>query len=425
MNAQDHIRCPVLLALNSLSSLALAVMLGATCVPALASDYMPPKPGDEIRITVEQLPPPFETPSASNSPSIVVRSADLRPLVPAGFSASIFADHLSNPRKLLIAPDGAVLVAETQADKITILKDPGRTGHATSAQTLIDGFSNPFGMAFQGGDLYVADTRGVWRVAYDPSLKVSDRKPIMVTPPGAFGSGNGHITRSLVFSRDGRRFFVGIGSRGNIDEEEAPRATIQIFNADGSGQRTFASGLRNPIGIALEPGTDDLYAVINERDGLGDGLVPDYFTQIRDGAFYGWPYAYLGPHPQPRLGGLRPDLVAKAIVPDVLFRSHSAPIDMIFYDGDAFPADYRGSAFVALHGSWNAHLPSGYMVIQVPFAAGKPIGSYRAFATGFQIGVPDDSRAWGRPAGIVQASDGSLLIADDAGNTIWRVSYGR
>jgi glucose/arabinose dehydrogenase len=390
--------------------------------PAAADPYVLSRPGDEIRVTIEQLSAPYATKSASNSPSIVARKSSDRPSVPAGFSVSIFADGLSNPRKLLIAPDGAVLVAETQADRITILTGQDQ---ATRTASFVDGLSNPFGMAFHDGQLYVADTRGVWRMPYDPAARAEDRKPVMVTPPGAFGSGNGHITRSLLFSRDGAQFYVGIGSRGNIDEEEAPRASIQVFAADGSAQRTYASGLRNPIGLARRPGSDELYAVVNERDGLGDGLVPDYFTRIQPGGFYGWPYAYLGPHPQPGFGERRPDLVARAIVPDVLFQSHSAPIDMAFYEADAFPPAYRGSAFVALHGSWNAHVPSGYMVAEIPFEHGRPVGSYRAFATGFQIGQPGDSRAWGRPAGVAVAADGSLLIADDVGGTIWRVIHDR
>ena len=246
-----------------------------------------------------------------------------------------------------------------------------------------------------------------------------------MTPRGAFGSPGGHWTRNLVFSRDGRRFFVAVGSRANLAEEPAPRATVQVFDADGSGQRTYASGLRNPVGIAFYPGTDDLYVVVNERDGLGDELVPDYLTRVRDGDFFGWPYAYLGANPQPGFADRRPGLVARSKRPDVLFRSHSAPIGLVFYDAGQFPREYRGDAFVALRGSWNASRPRGYMVARVPFENGRPAGAYEAFATGFWAAGERRARVWGRPAGLAIAADGSLLIADDTGGVVWRVSYGR
>ncbi|MBY0431320.1 MAG: PQQ-dependent sugar dehydrogenase, partial [Rhodospirillales bacterium] len=250
-------------------------------------------------------------------------------------------------------------------------------------------------------------------------------KPERVTPPGALGKDDGHWTRNIVFHPDGSRFYVAVGSRGNIGEEAPPRATIQEFRADGSGQRSFATGLRNPVGIDFRPGTAELWSVVNERDGLGDGLVPDYFTHVREGGFYGWPYAYIGPHPQPDLGGKRPDLVARSIIPDILFRSHSAPLGMTFYRGESFPPDYRDDAFVALHGSWNAAEPRGYMVVRVPFRDSRPAGWYEPFASGFRTGGKDRARVWGRPVGLAVAKDGSLLVADDEGQTIWRISAER
>jgi len=197
---------------------------------------------------------------------------------------------------------------------------------------------------------------------------------------------------------------------------------VQKVTADGHLQ-TFAAGLRNPVGIAFYPGTNDLYVTVNERDGLGDGLVPDYFTRIRQGDFFGWPYAYIGRHPDPDYGAKRPDLVAKTKVPDVLFQSHSAPLGLVFYEGDQFPADYKGDAFVALHGSWNAAAPTGYKVVRIKFANGRPIGGYEDFLTGFWNGSTSPAQVWGRPAGLLVAKDGSLLVADDDGKTIWRVRY--
>jgi glucose/arabinose dehydrogenase len=199
---------------------------------------------------------------------------------------------------------------------------------------------------------------------------------------------------------------------------------VQEFKADGSGQRTFAAGLRNPVGIAFYPGTSDLYVVVNERDGLGDGLVPDYLTRVQEGGFYGWPYAYIGRNPQPDYAERRPDLVQKTLVPDLLFESHSAPLGLVFYDGAQFPAVFRGGAFVALHGSWNAGKPTGYKVVFVPFRDKRPVGHYENFAVGFWAAGQQRAQVWGRPAGLAVAADGSLLIADDVGQTIWRVSYG-
>jgi glucose/arabinose dehydrogenase len=208
-----------------------------------------------------------------------------------------------------------------------------------------------------------------------------------------------------------------------VAEEEPPRATIRVFAADGSGGRTFASGLRNPVGIAIRPGSDELWAVVNERDGLGDGLVPDYLARVREGAFHGWPYAYAGPNPDPDFGAKRPDLVAATVVPDVLFESHSAPLGLVFYEGAQFPDEYRGDAFVALHGSWNRSRPTGYKVVRVPFEDGRPVGGYENFAVGFWIEGEETARVWGRPAGLALGGDGSLLVADDAGGTVWRIRW--
>jgi glucose/arabinose dehydrogenase len=281
-------------------------------------------------------------------------------------------------------------------------------------------------MAFQGDMLYVADLRGVWRLPYRAGDRQASAAPQPVTPPGALGSASGHRTRILAFDADGQHFYVADGSASNIAEEAPPRATIQIFNLDGSGGRTFASGTRNPVGTQIHPATKRLWAVVNERDGLGDGLVPDYLAEMSDGVFYGWPYSYIGKHPQPGFEG-RPE-AAKARVPDLLFRSHSAPLGLVFVSAPQWPERYRGGALVALHGSWNSANPTGYFVAFVPFRDGRPTGGYEPFATGFRLDggsgtSPGTARVWGRPVGLAFLPDGSLMVSDDAGNTVWRVRY--
>jgi glucose/arabinose dehydrogenase len=288
----------------------------------------------------------------------------------------------------------------------------------------LTGMDSPYGMTLRQDALYVADLDGLWRIPYALGDARAQAKPQRITPEGAFDGGRGHRSRNVIWDPASDRFLVAIGSRSNIAEEAAPRATIQVFAADGSGGRTYASGLRNPIGLALQPGTGRLYTVVNERDGLGNGLVPDYLTAVQEGGFYGWPYSYLGQNPQPDLADKQPELVKKAIVPDLLFESHSAPLDLVFYDGSMFP-DWRGDALVTLHGSWNRADPIGYMVVRVPFRDGKPAGGYEALATGFRVNRGDGAaQVWGRPAGIAVLPDGSILVSDDEGGTIWRFAKG-
>jgi glucose/arabinose dehydrogenase len=397
---------------------------------ALASPAGGQEPGARYEVRPEDMPPPYATPSAGNRPRSVDRPAGLLPKVPAGFEVNVFAADLRHARNMVVAANGDVLLAESRADRVTLLRDADGDGRAELVGTFLDDLDRPYGLAIQPGALYVADTDGVWRVDYKPGDVKVWGKPKRITPRGALGGSGGHWTRNLVFSPDGTRFFVAVGSRGNIDEEDEPRATVQVFDRDGSGGRTFAAGLRNPVGIAVYPDSDDLYVVVNERDGLGDELVPDYLTRIGDGAFFGWPYAYIGSNPQPKFAERRPDLVERSRLPDLLFRSHTAPLGLVFYDAAQFPEDYRGDAFVALHGSWNAARARGYMVVRVPFAEGRPQGHYEAFMTGFRLGDPAEgeegrARVWGRPAGVAVAADGSLLVADDASQTIWRVSYRR
>ena len=414
-----------------LLGLILGLLTLAICIPSYADnlpDALDQVPGTRIEVRPADLPRPYETGSVSNSASRVSRPDGAVLRVPSGFTARLFAEGLDHARWLMVAANGDVFLAEPRAGRVTLLRDADGDGRAELRKTFLDGLDDPHGMAVSGGFFHVADSRGVWRVPYTPGDTRPRAVAVRITAPGAFGDSGGHWTRNLAFSRDGRRFYVAIGSESNIAVEAAPRATVQEFNADGSGQKTFADGLRNPVGIAFYPGSDDLYVAVNERDGLGDGLVPDYLTRLSRGGFYGWPYSYIGPNPQPGYGDRRPDLVARAIVPDVLFRAHSAPLGLVFYEGAQFPAAYRGDAFVALHGSWNAARPRGYFVARVPFENGRPKGTYEIFASGFWRDTDRrDGNAYvmGRPAGLAVARDGALLIADDAGSAIWRVAYGR
>jgi glucose/arabinose dehydrogenase len=380
-------------------------------------------PGQRFVVRPADLPRPYLTSSAANPPRVVARPGGATLRVPPGFVANVFAENLGHPRWIEVAPNGDVFLAESALGKITLLRDADGDGRAEMITTFAEGFSRPHGMAFRPGWLYVADTLRVWRIPYQPGDTSARGAPEPVTQEGAIGPGSGHWTRNIVFSPDGIRFFLAVGSRGNIDVEPDTRAAILEFAADGSFRRVVAGGLRNPVGIALRPGTSELWAVVNERDGLGDGLVPDYLTRVVDGAFYGWPYAYIGPNPQPGYAERRPDLVSRARVPDLLFQSHSAPLGLAFYTGGSFPPEYRGDAFVALHGSWNAAKPTGYKIVRVPFRDGQLAGHYENFATGFWHDGVDTAHVWGRPVGLVVAADGALLIADDAGNSVWRIAW--
>ena len=380
-------------------------------------------PGERFMVRPDDLPAPYATPSASNPPQRVARPEGMGLNVPPGFAANAFADGLTHPRWLAVAPNGDVLLAESAIGRITLLRDADGDGRAETVATFLEGLSRPHGMAFRPGALYIADVNGVFRIPYQPGDIRARGEPRPITEPGALGPGSGHWTRNIVFSPDGGKFYVAVGSRGNIGEEDEIRAAVLEFGADGGERRVYAGGLRNPVGIAFRPESDELWAVVNERDGLGDGLVPDYITRVVAGAFYGWPYAYIGRNPQPGFAERRPDLVQRTRVPDLLFQAHSAPIGLVFYSGESFPAEYRGDAFVALRGSWNSGQPTGYKIVRVPFRDGKPAGHYENFATGFWIAGKDTARVWGRPAGLAVAADGSLLIADDTGNSVWRVAW--
>ena len=373
-------------------------------------------------IKPEDLPPPFATESASHSSRIVPQPPGAMLNVPPGFKVSVYAEgDFKNPRWLALAPNGDVFVADSGANKIIILRDTNGDGVADRRFTFAENLSQPFGMAFNGDYFYVANTDSVVRFKYKPGQTQAEDAPekLIALTRGGY---NQHWTRNIIFSPDGTKLYVSIGSSGNVGiETDERRAAISEYNPDGSGYRLYANGIRNPIGLAWNPATKQLWTAANERDGLGDNLVPDFVTSVRDGAFYGFPYYYIGMNKDPR----RPEevkLKEPPTVPDVLVQSHSAALGLVFYNGKMFPGEYAGNAFVALHGSWNREKLTGYKIIRIRMKDGKPVGGYEDFLTGW---LPDENsrEVWGRPVGLAVNSDGSLLICDDGANKIWRVSY--
>jgi len=369
-----------------------------------------------------ELPKPGATRSASNDQRIYDHPAGARLHLPAGFRISVLAEGgFDNARWLALSPNGDVFVGDARAGEVVILRGVGADGKFQRRFTFATGLTQPFGMAFWKDYLYVAQTGEVVRFRYKSGQTKAEGKAEHIadlTPSGY----RQHWTRDIAFNPAGTKMYVSIGSSGNDSPESDPRrAAISEYNPDGSGHRIYASGLRNAVGIAFEPKTGKLFATVNERDGLGDNLPPDYFTSVQDGGFYGWPYAYIGKNSDPENGSKRPDLVQKTIVPDVLIQAHSAALGLAFYNGKMFPSDYQGDAFVALHGSWNRAEPTGYKIVRVRMKDGKPAGGYDDFITGWFT----DGKVWGRPVGLLVAQDGALLIVDDGGKRIWRVTYGK
>ena len=410
-----------------ISTLA-AALLAAQGV--LAADH----PGQKFQISPASLAKPYATPGVANESSTIPRPATAMPEVPKGFAVSIFADNLSAARWMALAPNGDVFLAEPPGDykarsggKITVLRDTNNDGKADQRFTFLPasaGFVYPHGLAFQGGYLYVGDVRGIWRFAYKDGQTAAGKPEKVTSKVADLAPKNGHVTRNIAFGPDGG-LYLALGSKDNISDFK-PGAQVFKINPDG-GMSEFASGIRNPVGIAFAPGTNNLYVVTNERDGLGDALPPDYLTSVKQGGFYGYPYAYIGKNPDPTWGSKDPGgKVASTITPDVLFQAHSAPTGLAFYTGSNFPAEYKNDAFVSLHGSWNAGNPTGYKVVRVHFVNGKPVNGYENFATGFWNGMGSSgqpAKVWGRPVGLLVAKDGSLLIADDVANVVWRVTY--
>lgn len=375
------------------------------------------------------LPPPYQTESVHNEGKVIGWPEGQTPQAPAGFVVKKYVEGLEHPRWTYQAPNGDVLVAESNtknsADRITLLRGLKADGTPELQKTFLEDLNQPFGMLILKEYFYVANTDGLYRYPYQEGqtqLAANTGEKILELPAGGY---NNHWTRNLLASPDGSKIYVSVGSASNVAEhgieEEERRANILQINPDGSGEVVYASGLRNPVGMDWQPNSNELWTAVNERDELGDDLVPDYLTSVEQGAFYGWPYAYFGQHVDPRRKGERPDLVEKTVVPDVPLGSHTASLGLAFYDQSAFPAKYRNGAFVGQHGSWNRAQLSGYKVVFVPFANGAPTGAPEDFLTGF-VADAADSKVHGRPVGVTVLQDGSMLVNDDDANIIWRVS---
>jgi glucose/arabinose dehydrogenase len=393
-------------------------------------DYRTESPGTIHKITVADLPAPFATKSANNGPKVVARPADAWPKVPAGFKVEQYvATGINEPRNIVTAPNGDYFFAESSPGNIKIARGIGADGKPELVATYATGLNKPYGIAFYppGPDpkwVYIGNTDSVIRFAYkNGDLKASGAPEHIADVPG----GGGHWTRPIVFSPDGKKMYVPVGSASNVDDpdttpRELNRADVLEFNPNGSGMNIYAYGIRNGGGgAAIDPKTGELWVSVNERDGLGDNLVPDYITHVQPGGFYGWPWWYMGGHQDPRHLGAHPELQEKVITPDVVLQPHFASLGITFYNGKQFPAEYDGDLFAAEHGSWNKFIRGGYELIRVPLhGTGKATGEFEDFMTGF---VLPDGNVWGRPVGVTVATDGSLLVTDDGSNAIWRITY--
>lgn len=397
---------------------------------ALIGDWTSDAPGVRRLITVKDLPAPYATSSAQNSPGGARRPHGQLPLAPPGFQVGLYATDFRQPRHLTTAPNGDLFVTDSGAGSIVVLRGVKPDGTVQLRSDFTDGLRQPFGAAFYPSGpnpqyLYVANTDSVVRFPYhNGDLTAAGQSETIVSdiPSGGHLTGGGHWTRDIAFSPDGTKMFVSVGSHSNVDDnaQEFHRADILEYDPQGGHFRIYASGIRNPVGIAVNPQTGQLWASVNERDQLGDLLPCDYITHVEDGGFYGWPWYYLGSNQDPRHKGEHPELAGHVTVPDVLVQAHSASLQMAFYEANQFPKWYHGGAFACEHGSWNRARRTGYKVIFVPMAQGKAKGEYDDFLTGF---VADDSHVYGRPVGAAVGSDGSLFISDDGANVIWRVQY--
>lgn len=394
---------------------------------AAMGDWTTDAPGVWRRLTVDDLPAPYATSSVDNGPRMVRRPQGAWPKVPEGFVVELLLEGLDNPRKITTAPNGDLFITESGPGRVRVVR-LGFNGKVVNNTVYAGELQQPFGVAFYPPGpsprfVYIANTGSVVRYVYENGDLQARGAQEMIVPDISAGGrlrGGGHWTRDIVFSPDGRKMFVSVGSLSNVgdDESERNRANILEFNPDGSGFRVYAWGIRNAVGLAIEPTTGVLWASVNERDGMGDHLPPDYITHVEENGFYGWPWYYIGNHNDPRHKGKRTDLAAKVIVPDVLVQSHSASLCMTFYNEPQFPEEYRGWAFAAQHGSWNRAHRTGYKVIAVPIRDGKATGEYVDFMTGF---VTSSGDVWGRPVGVTVDAKGALVVSDDGGNCVWRV----
>jgi len=392
------------------------------------TDYRFEEPGKIRKITVKDLPDPLATASSGNGPQLVPRPKDAWPKVLPGFKVELYATDLDEPRLIRTAPNGDFFVAESRAGVIRVFRGITDEGKPAQSETFATGLNRPFGINFYppGSDpqwIYIGNTDSVVRFPYkNGDLKASGPAEHIADVP----SGNGHWTRDIQFTPDGKKMLVSVGSASNIDDPdttpaEKNRADVLEFKPDGSSMRVYAYGIRNCVGLAINPKTGEPWCSVNERDALGDNLVPDYITHVKEGGFYGWPWWYMGGHQDPRHEGKHPELKDKVITPDVILNPHNASLELTFYDGKQFPAEYQGDIFASEHGSWNRSVRVGYEVIRVPLhQTGHATGEYEDFMTGF---VVDNGHVWGRPVGVTVAPDGSLLVTDDGSKSIWRISY--
>ncbi len=375
------------------------------------------------------LPPPYATESVTNESKVVAWPDGKMPTAPAGFTVTKFADELDNPRNTYVGPNGDIFVVESStkgsADRITIFKDKDKNGEYETREVFKENLNSPYGMLILNEHFYIANTDGLYRFPYKSGqIKLEgEGEKIVDLPAGGY---NNHWTRNLIANEDGSKIYISVGSASNAGEhgmeEEHRRAAILEVNPDGTGEIMFASGLRNPVGMSWNPATKELWTAVNERDKLGDNLVPDYITSVKKGGFYGWPYSYYGQIEDPRMEGQAPELVEKAIVPEVSVGSHTASLGLTFYDGTGFPEEYNNGAYVGQHGSWNREKLAGYKVLYVPFENGKPAGEPQDFLTGF-VSESESSEVYGRPVDVTVLPDGALLVNDDSGNTLWKIAY--
>jgi len=406
-----------------------AEMIGAPKPPEPFTDFRFEVPGTMHKISVGDLPPPYATKSAANGPQLVPRPANAWPQAPAGFKVTQYATDLKTPRYIITAPNGDFFLDETGAGDVKVFRGISSEGKPQQVETFASDFKYPYGIAFYPPGpnpkyVYISETAAVFRYPYkNGDMKASGPAEHIADLPHT----PGHMARDLTFSPDGKTLFVAVGSASNVDDPdttpaEKNRADILAMNPDGSNMRVFAYGIRNAGGgIAINPETGGLWCSVNERDDLGDNLVPDYITHVQEGGFYGWPWWYMGGHQDPRHEGKHPELKDKVITPDVILQPHNASLEITFYEGKQFPAEYRGDIFAAEHGSWNKAIRAGYELIRVPLhQTGHATGEYEDFITGF---VNADGNVWGRPVGVTVAPDGSLLMTDDGTNTIWHIAY--
>ena len=369
------------------------------------------RPGEAVKLAA-----PYATPSANNGPNVVKPPEGAMPDVPKGYTVSVWTRDVQNPRYLALAPNGDIFVAESRAGRVKVFRDTDGDGKPDASYIFAEGLNRPFGIDFHKDHVYIANTDALLRFPYKPGDTKATGAPTTITEM----PGGGHWTRGVAVDPKSGKIYVSVGSRSNVDVEPAPRATVLVMNPDGSDRKVFASGLRNAVSIVFNPESGKLWTVVNERDGLGDDVPPDYATEIKSGGFYGWPYAYIGKNEDPRRKGERPDLVAKTIVPDVLLGPHTAALGIAFNPGTMLPG--KGDAYVTLHGSWNRSARDGYKVMRIPFSNGRPSGDPALFLDGF---VLESGQVWGRPVGVTFMKDGSLLVSEDGNDTIYRVTYAK